>query len=310
VERVDKAVRVLQMGDEATARAELNQALLERPGYSTAKMVLDQLDADPRTYLGEQSFRYVVREGDTLSMIARRYLGNPLKFIILARYNGIQNPSRLKVGQALRIPGEREPEPTPGATKPPAPAARPLAGSAAGGAGPEREETIGTAVNESKSHVDLLVKGYEEYSDTLIAEHRWEKARAILVRATELEPTDETLRAKLALVEERIEAARLFELGQSRMKQNKLEEAYRAFKDAQALDQENAKYQQALVNTRGELGRHYHQTALAFYRKQQLDEARAYWHKVLEVDPDNTLAPEYLARVSESLNASKGLEPQ
>jgi LysM repeat protein len=44
---------------------------------------------------------YVVRRGDNLYRIALRY---NLSYVYLAQYNGIANPSRIYVGQTLRIP--------------------------------------------------------------------------------------------------------------------------------------------------------------------------------------------------------------
>ncbi|MDX2254588.1 MAG: LysM domain-containing protein [Pseudanabaenaceae cyanobacterium bins.39] len=47
---------------------------------------------------------YVVQRGDTLSAIARRFLGANASWQELARINNISNPSSLQVGQRLRIP--------------------------------------------------------------------------------------------------------------------------------------------------------------------------------------------------------------
>ena len=44
---------------------------------------------------------YVVQRGDNLYRIALRY---GLNYVYLAQYNGIANPSRIYVGQVLRIP--------------------------------------------------------------------------------------------------------------------------------------------------------------------------------------------------------------
>jgi LysM repeat protein len=44
---------------------------------------------------------YVVQPGDNLFRIALRY---NLSYLYLAQYNGIANPSRIYVGQVLRIP--------------------------------------------------------------------------------------------------------------------------------------------------------------------------------------------------------------
>jgi LysM repeat protein len=44
---------------------------------------------------------YVIRAGDTLSALALRF-GTTVA--VLARYNGLTDPNRLRVGQILRIP--------------------------------------------------------------------------------------------------------------------------------------------------------------------------------------------------------------
>lgn len=47
---------------------------------------------------------YTVQPGDTLSLIAKRRLGNAGRFSEIAALNGIQNPNVISVGQVLRIP--------------------------------------------------------------------------------------------------------------------------------------------------------------------------------------------------------------
>jgi hypothetical protein len=49
---------------------------------------------------------YIVNPGDTLSKIASSKLGAAGKWRIIAELNGIINPSRLRVGQRLQLPGE------------------------------------------------------------------------------------------------------------------------------------------------------------------------------------------------------------
>jgi nucleoid-associated protein YgaU len=47
---------------------------------------------------------YVVGQGDTLSVIAKRLLGSAARWKEIADLNGIEDPARLKAGQELRIP--------------------------------------------------------------------------------------------------------------------------------------------------------------------------------------------------------------
>jgi nucleoid-associated protein YgaU len=49
---------------------------------------------------------YVVQEGDTLSLIAKKLTGNEANWTEIARANGISDPTKLQVGMSLRIPSE------------------------------------------------------------------------------------------------------------------------------------------------------------------------------------------------------------
>ena len=49
---------------------------------------------------------YIVKPGDTLSKIAIGTLGSAGKWRIIAEMNGIINPSKIRIGQRLQLPGE------------------------------------------------------------------------------------------------------------------------------------------------------------------------------------------------------------
>ncbi len=144
---VGDAIELLNKGDATTARARLARVLRRTPGDSVAALLVKQIDTSPRTLLGERSFAYVARPGDTMSTLAARFLGNPMLFYGLARYNDMI-PAGLAPGRTLRIPGEapapreprapvqkpaeeKQPRPAPPApaapATPAAPAARPAA---------------------------------------------------------------------------------------------------------------------------------------------------------------------------------------
>ena len=48
--------------------------------------------------------KYIVRYGDTLSALARRYYNNPRKYWVIAHLNGITNPALIRVGMRIDIP--------------------------------------------------------------------------------------------------------------------------------------------------------------------------------------------------------------
>ncbi len=47
---------------------------------------------------------YTVREGDNFEKIARRVFGDPKYAMVIARANPLQDPSKLRVGQTIRVP--------------------------------------------------------------------------------------------------------------------------------------------------------------------------------------------------------------
>jgi LysM repeat protein len=126
------ALELLQNGEESSARAFLEHALRLDPGNEVARKLLDQIRADARAELGGMSFAYTVQPGDSLAKIAQVFLGDRYRFYILAKYNGISNPSRVTIGQVLRIPGQAPPkliaaEPQSGATHAAKPVPAPVA---------------------------------------------------------------------------------------------------------------------------------------------------------------------------------------
>ncbi|MBP8139626.1 MAG: LysM peptidoglycan-binding domain-containing protein [Burkholderiales bacterium] len=113
-----QAVDQLQVGDEASARATIEQALKLDPANDLAKKLLDQINADAQRELGAVYFRYTVQPADTLSKLAQQYMGDRFRFWILAKYNDIGNPSRLGAGQVIKIPGRQPVTPPPPVVEP------------------------------------------------------------------------------------------------------------------------------------------------------------------------------------------------
>jgi LysM repeat protein len=66
---------------------------------------------------------YTVKAGDTLSKIAKEFYGDATQYPVIAEFNGLEDPSRIFIGQVLRIPSltPPTPEPPPTPVEPPAP---------------------------------------------------------------------------------------------------------------------------------------------------------------------------------------------
>ncbi len=109
-ERLKKAISLLEKGEEGQAGAELDAYLAEVPDSRLALDLKAQIAADPVAVLGPKHFLYKMQPGDSISSVAKRMLGDPLKFYILARYNNLENPSEIEVGQTIRVPGSAPPK--------------------------------------------------------------------------------------------------------------------------------------------------------------------------------------------------------
>lgn len=106
LEDTKAAIALLNAGQPAEAREKLLRALKGRPGDMIARSLMKQIDTDPRELLGTRNYVYVVRDGDTMSGLAQRFLGDPLMSYALARYNGLTSPLSIAPGTTLRIPGK------------------------------------------------------------------------------------------------------------------------------------------------------------------------------------------------------------
>jgi tetratricopeptide (TPR) repeat protein len=196
------AVDQLQNGDEPAARLTLDKAIALDSTNDLARKLQDQIKADAQKELGPVFFRYTVQRDDSLSKLAQQYLGDRLRFYILAKYNDMASPNKLAAGQVIKIPG-RAP------ATPPA-AAAPAADAVAKPAEPEAKPRDDVA--------DLLQKGkdlessgnlegaYAAYSDAAKktpvnadAVRRRDASRVALVRSLDREGTQAFQRQNLDL---------------------------------------------------------------------------------------------------------------
>jgi LysM repeat protein len=180
-ERLKRAVELLDEGSAGQARAELVAVLKEDADNAAARGLLRQIDEDPVALLGVQHFTYTVRPGETLSELAARFLGDPMKFYALARYNGIAAPAQMERGQQLKIPGVPRAAPAP--RREPAPG-KPAAGAAQtppAPAAPQRNP--GRAAQLRASGLEQMNKGAIDRAVALLRQAlQFDPANALIQR--------------------------------------------------------------------------------------------------------------------------------
>jgi len=167
-----EAISQLQNGDESGAQKTLEQAQALDASNDLAKKLMEQIKADPQKELGGVFFRYTVQRDDSMSKIAQQYLGDRYKFYILAKYNDIQNPSKLAAGQVIKVPG-RQPPPGAVAQRPAAPTAPEPTDEAAKAASPENATPRTASAALMQQGADLTKAGnlegaYDAYREAAL----------------------------------------------------------------------------------------------------------------------------------------------
>lgn len=320
-EYASRAIERLQVGDAENARGDLERALALNPRSRTAKSLLAQLDADPQAELGAKYFEYEVQTGDSLSIIAKKFLGDALKFYLLARYNDLDDPSKLDVGQRVKVPGTARPEaggsPRAQAPKPasaaasaaptkPAPAvARSTKRSSANNSANKdykRAKALCTdgdydqAIRILQANIshqpsrELLAVCYGAYAAEKSSANELGQARAMLSSAVALDPSNAELSMRLATIDDHLEAAKLYNRGVTELRAGQLESSLDSLNQALVFqpDYPAAAQKRDLVRTR--LIDDYLEEAEDAFTRQRLDEAIAAWDQVLDLDPENATA--------------------
>jgi tetratricopeptide (TPR) repeat protein len=103
-ERLLRSLELLEEGDADRARVEVLAYLERVPRSSIGKDLLLQIDTAPEVYYPPSYQEVVLRPGQSLSNVAKNYLGSAYEFYALARYNDIGRPKRVVPGQVVKVP--------------------------------------------------------------------------------------------------------------------------------------------------------------------------------------------------------------
>lgn len=259
----------LQQGGYARGRRDLAGYLERHPDDMVARAVMRQLTADPEEVLGRQSHEYVVRPGDSFSALASRHLGDAGLFLILARYNDSENPSDLRVGETLRLPGE--PRSKDAGSK-----------DTANDGQPARRQVDRAPIPSRQTAAALALPNAPLPSFQLTSSEG-----------------DESSREAPAVKAAPSRAERLQSEAMTLLDDGRPEAALERFEAALAEDEGLEPAASRVPALRERLVDDYHQRAILRYRNQELEEAIALWDRVLVIDPSFEPARSYRARARE-----------
>ena len=301
-ERFQLALNLLQQGNSMRADVELKAYLMDVPNSVPARSLVSQIETPLDMLFPADSFTVQLGQNETLSSLAGLYLGDVLAFYGLARYNNIENPSRVVAGQMIRIPrtpatlaaqmartsappnqqASAMPAPAPrvappvappppvatGPAAPPPPAARPA---------PPRDPWQTIRENVATGHFDAAIR------DAETSRVMPDRAQAAVL-ATAYAGNAKAIRTSDAMQA----AAQALRAGQLYLDTaNRPEEAIEPLELAVALAPADMHAQALLVSAKTKAADTYYRNGVAAFQKQDLDGAIAAWDHVLTIDPNH-----------------------
>ena len=91
-----------RQGQYSQARKEFLTALRYSPDHEEAKTMLRE------HVIGEQDVKgyvlHTIQHNESISILAKKYYGDPKKFQIIAEYNQLEDATKVKVGQKVKVP--------------------------------------------------------------------------------------------------------------------------------------------------------------------------------------------------------------
>ncbi|MFT6898549.1 MAG: tetratricopeptide (TPR) repeat protein [Paraglaciecola sp.] len=320
-QRFSKALKHLEYGNEGKALAELNAFLVSVPDSSSATNIVEQINTASAQYFPAENFLVVLESGESLSTLAKKYLGSALKFYALAKYNDIDNPSRVNIGQSIKIPL------TPQAKKvlyKEEQMANESELDLADEIIPEAEDVANAniVVNELDENGDIIDMALIEsellapeivpqtpatLTEDIIrlsAQNEFEQAVEKVVALKDFGSFDKqtselAITALLGHAEQIAESdpllasSRFAEAAELQKTSLNNMSAFANLKRANELAPEDQELQAELTTLQREITDKYHREASSAFRRQELDKAISLWDKVLSVDPNHLNATLY-----------------
>lgn len=305
-QRLRQAIRLLESGQSGQAGAELKRYLENIPDSKIARGLLRQIEVPIADYYPAEYTVVDLADGDSLSTIAKQYLGDPLQFYALARYNDIANPKKTDIGQTIRIPmtvhaktivsalgAKRDSETAKGDERTP--------DTVKGGK--EDSSSVASLPDEfNLTGVELLsvLLADKDYYAAVQAYELLESTENLSARLTEEVATAYAISAKALVSSDPLRAADYYQRGGDLiLKTGDQVTALQWMSAGVELNQQNEVNKAAFFNLRKQVTDAYHREASSAFRQQELDKAIALWQQVLKIDPAHGHANTYLLQAQE-----------
>lgn len=218
-----------------------------------------------------------IQPGESLSKIAKKYYGDYKLFRVIADYNGIDDPTSIKVGQKVKVPRLETAE----AAQAPAYTTEP--------AEPEPLEEAPEAAEayqrEAEEAVDQ-VAGYRETGVSLFEDKQYNDAIVEFQKVLSADPNDPAAKAYIS--------RSYLEVGKAHLAANRLNEAKSALTTALDYDENCAQCPELLARCQSTESESLLEKGEELLRSNRYDQAIETLKRALALNPDDTAATELL----------------
>ena len=306
-ERFRLVLEQLERGESQQAAIELQAYLANLPNSDTAKGLLRQIETPVSDYFPADSFGVTLESGESLSTLARDYLGDVLQFYALAKYNNILVPRDIHIGQTINLP----------ATKAALAEQARLLSLDTDNIKPSRDVESGDpaeatvlsevlpevqerepspldgvknafAAAQDSGNYDQVVALAIQHNEALLADN-WQLLRDVYVLGGDAS----------ASVDRNVAATRYDHAAQILANHDSADAALTLYEKALDLAPEDEAIRNKFTDFTHSLAETYHKQAATALRAQELEKAIHLWDRVLELDPEHSNALVYRAQAIE-----------
>lgn len=273
-EHFNNGINRQKAGNITGARESFLEVLALDPGHAGARGEL-WLSREHAKETIQDYFMHVVKKGETISMLAERYYGDKFKFPLIASFNNLSDPTRIDVGQSLKIPQlESNPLPGPSYAK-----YEPSVDSS---------EYSRALLDQARLYLDE-----KRYSDSISEAEKFLKES----------PNDKE--ANDILVEA------YYRQGIDFFQNNLYERSLDFFNRVKRMVPNYKDIEELIITVTKALDEYIdnlYKQGITFYRKQMLENAIDKWNKVLELNPGHEGALKYSEKAHQLLKKLKEIE--
>jgi LysM repeat protein len=281
---LSQILKLLETGQASQAKTALETYRLKHPKQKLAQRLYRQITDNPESRYGKEYFIYSIKRGDTLGHLAQRYLGDSMEFYGLARYNNIQDPRNIRVGQTIKIPLAHS------KTAHILKQSKALFNQSQWNEGFEHLLLIPSSDPLYKQAQQQFVDGINRFYDSLTTADARQKAEPLLQQLLSRTTVHKKLIKDLL---EKLQFEIKLEQSQTLFEAQRLEEAFEQLVQIKPKNDSDIKRYQSLAD---ELSEALHRDAVIRFRNQQLESAIQLWNKVLAISPNHQSAKQYRDR--------------